>query len=98
MKPIAHHTIASIWEEAFPLRAVHHVPLDDTLMVVTDDVLLTASVLRLKLVLGLAPNAVLDLEALLTAAICPEISEKNRICDEPLITTCQWPRLRCGLP
>jgi hypothetical protein len=67
LKPIAHHTVASIWGEALPLRVVHYV--------VTDDVLLTASVL--KLVLRLTPYAVLDLETLLTAAICPEISEKS---------------------
>ena len=51
------------------------VPLDNTLMVVTGDSLLTAPVLEL--VLRLAPDAEFDPESLLTAAICPEISEKT---------------------
>ena len=44
------------------------------MMVVTDD-FLTGPVLEL--VLRLAPVAVFDPESLLTAAICPEISEKR---------------------
>jgi hypothetical protein len=64
----------------------------------TGPFLLTVPVLEQ--VIRLAPDAVFGLEALLAAAICPqdrlisqaEISEKtcgeNRICDEPLITTC----------
>jgi hypothetical protein len=51
------------------------VPLDDTLMVVTDD-FLTEPVLEL--VLRLVPDAaVFDPESLLTAAICHEISEMS---------------------
>jgi hypothetical protein len=41
----------------------------NTLMVVTNDFLLTARVLEL------VPDAVLDLEALQAAAICPEMSD-----------------------
>jgi len=53
-------------ERTIPAESrVHHVPLDDTLMVVTDDFLLTAPVL--KLVLRPAPDAAFDPEALLAA-------------------------------
>jgi hypothetical protein len=52
-----------------------HVPPDDTLIVVTDDVLLTAPLLELRV--RLASDAMFGLEALLTAAICPERSEKS---------------------
>lgn len=44
-------------------------------MLITDDVLFTASFLEL--ILRLAPDAVFDFEALLIAEICPEISEKS---------------------
>jgi hypothetical protein len=44
-------------------------------MVVTDDVLFTASFLEL--IRRLAPDAVFDFEALLTAEICSEISENS---------------------
>jgi hypothetical protein len=54
-------TIPSIRGEVSALRKVHHLPLDDTL-VVTDNFLLTVPVLEL--VLRLAPDAVFDPEAL----------------------------------
>ena len=57
-----------------PQRTFSTVPLDNTLMVVTGDSLLTAPVLEP--VLRLPPDAEFDPE-LLTAAICPEISEKT---------------------
>ena len=66
LKPIVHHSINPGMSIPAESRA-HYVPLDDTLMVVTDDFLLTSLVLDL--VLRLAPDTVLDPGALLETVI-----------------------------
>ena len=66
LKPIAHHSINPGISTPAESRA-HYVLLDDTLMVVMDDFLLTSLVLDL--VLRLAPDTVLDPGALLEAVI-----------------------------
>ena len=73
-------------------------PLDDTLMVVTDGILLTAPMLEP--VHRVSQDAVFHLGALLVAAICSEISkEKYREIGYVMshLSRHVWPRLKCGL-
>ena len=84
LKLIVHHSINA--ERSVPIqRRVRNVPLDDTLMVVADDLL---PALALELALGPALDALL--EVLLATVSCPEISankNKGRVCGKPISMT-----------
>jgi hypothetical protein len=82
--PLNHIVHHSITERSIPAkRRVHNAPLDDILMIVTDDFLFPALALGLPLAFG--SDALLD--ELLAMVTCPEISEnknKGRVCGEPI--------------
>ena len=96
MNLTVHHNVNVNTGRSIPAkRRVHNARLDDTLMILADDVLLPALALLLPLALGLGALLLLLLEVLVATVICPEISEnknRERVYGEPISMTV--PRLR----